>query len=85
MHDYTKQNKCGMQQGGKSPKTQYYTKTRMLLWKALIRSILTYALQTQTYQKGEIGKLEQFQFGCLRRIENEKWPYNKNQPGKNYT
>ena len=48
-------------------------RTRKMLWNALIRSTLTYALHTQEYAEIEIRKAEQFQNKCLRQIKNEKW------------
>ena len=63
-----------------------YKKTRILLWDALVRSTITYAIHTQEYTVREAKKLEQFQPKCLRQIQNEQWYINaENHHTRKYT
>jgi len=48
-------------------------KVRIILRNAIIRSTLTYALQTHEQTPREIHKLEQFMFKCIRQIVEPYW------------
>jgi len=48
-------------------------KIRLLLWNAIIRSTMTYALQTREIYKQDLRKLEQFTSKCIRQIMEPYW------------
>jgi len=57
------------------------TKLRIQLWNALIRSTLTYALQTQELTAPLENKLNAFTQKCMRQITEKTW-YAQTQPTK---
>merc|ERR1712112_516759 len=50
-------------------------KVRIILWNALIRSILTYALHTRELKHTDIQKLETFTFRCIKQIKETRPQY----------
>ena len=59
-------------------------KIRIILWDALIRSLITYALHTKT-QAIRKYKMEKFAFKCMRRIDGEKWWKKEPKPDREQT
>jgi len=57
-------------------------KTKILLWNSLIRSTMTYALQTQEYTTKQLSKAEQFHFKRIRVINDTEWYQKTNKPTK---
>ena len=49
-------------------------KTKIKLYKTLVRSVLLYGCETWKITKGEEKKLDAFKFKCLRRILRIRWP-----------
>lgn len=55
-------------------------KTKILLWEALVRSTLTYELQTNLANEQNTRKIEQFMFKNIRQIEEPHWFIQKKKP-----
>ena len=62
-------------QGKLFKNTAINIKVRIILWGALIRSILTYALHTKKLKRADIRKLETFTFRCIKQIEEKRPQY----------
>ena len=63
-------------------RTQLKPKTKLLLWNAVIRSTLTYALQTQNIGEKDQKSINAFTFKCLRQISNKYWYKKKHKPNR---
>ena len=50
-------------------------RTKLRLFQALVRSVLFYGCETWKINDSDNKKLDTFQFKCLRRILNVRWPY----------
>jgi len=53
----------------------YSVKTKLKLFRTLVKSVLTYGCETWKINKKDDNKLDTFLFKCLRRILKIRWPY----------
>ncbi len=50
-------------------------KTKLKLFKTLVKSVLIYGCETWKINKKDDAKFDTFLFKCLRRILKIRWPY----------
>ena len=63
-------------------KANLKTRIKTLLWNALIRSTLAYALQTQELSEKDKKRTDSFTFSCMRHLKNQHWIHESQRPNR---